>query len=47
MPISHSIWKVGSPPQVLPAALLFSEQQLGKQKGDEKAKRGRSSIRVD
>ncbi len=28
MPISHSIWKVGNPPQVLPTAILFSEQQL-------------------
>ncbi len=28
MPISHSIWKVGYPPQVLSTALLFSEQQL-------------------
>lgn len=28
MPISHSIWKVGTPPQLLPKAVLFSEKQL-------------------
>jgi len=28
MPVSHVIWKVGNPPQILTTALLFSEQQL-------------------
>lgn len=28
MPISHSIWKVGTPPEMLPVATLFSEQKL-------------------